>query len=78
MRLADRLGGTWTLLTQVLTAASPPTCLTGTASHNAAPGVDDPLSDHPTMPEVSSMPPELAASLQDAEADSGTLLVLYP
>jgi hypothetical protein len=63
MRLADRLGGTWTLLAQVLTAASPPTRLTGTASHKATPGADRVGSPRP---------------LQDAEADSGTLLVLYP
>jgi hypothetical protein len=45
-RLADRLGGTWTLLTQVLTAASPPrTRPTGTTSHEAAPTADDTLSD---------------------------------
>ena len=56
-RLADRLGGTWTLLTQVLTAASPPpTRLTGTTSHEATPTADDTPSDHSVMAEVTITP----------------------
>lgn len=62
-RLADRLGGTWTLLTQVLTAASPPrTRRTGTTSHAAAPTADDTLSDRLTTVEVTLTPRDLAAT----------------
>ena len=62
-RLADTLGGTWTLLTQVLTAASPPrTRPTATTSHEAAPTADDTLSHHPTTLEVTPPPRDFAAT----------------
>ena len=63
-RLADRLGGTWTLLTQVLTAASPPpvTRPTGSTSYEATPAADDTLSDQPTTPGLIPTPREFAAT----------------
>ena len=62
-RLADSLGGTWTLLTQVLTAASPPlTRPTGTTPHEATPAADDTLSDYPAALEVTTTPHEFAAT----------------
>ena len=61
-RLADRLGGTWTLLPHVLMAASPPrTRPTGTISHEAAPTADDTLSDQLTTLEVTPTPRDFAA-----------------
>jgi hypothetical protein len=62
-RLADTLGGTWTLLTQVLTAASPPrTRPTGTTWHEAAPTADDTLSGHLTTLEVTPTPRDFVAT----------------
>jgi hypothetical protein len=62
-RLADRLGGTWTLLTQVLTAAPPPlTRPIGTTSHEATSTADDTLSDRLATPELTTTPHELAAT----------------
>jgi hypothetical protein len=54
-RLADRLGGTWTLLTQVL--ARP----TGTASREAAPASEDTFGDQPTTLEATLTPLDTAA-----------------
>jgi hypothetical protein len=60
-RLADTLGGTWTLLTQVLTAASPPrTGPTATTSREAAPTADDTLRDHLMTLQVTPAPRDVA------------------
>jgi hypothetical protein len=77
-RLAERLGGTWTLLAQVLTAASPPrTRPTGTTSHEAAPTADDTLSHHPTTLELTPTPRDFASRrLIEIEAPRRQLIEL--
>ena len=60
-RLADRLGGTWRLLAQLLTTTSPPRTRPTAASHLAAQTADDTLGDRLTTLEVPT-PRDFAAT----------------